>query len=105
MGGSAGSEDPSGSEDVLDQQEQQWTSVVSQKAASSLHCELLAAGDWGDSADLLLGGDQQDGHGGGGLLTGVLDVLQPRLNKWVKQRESTHFSQNKSQVAICRFLH
>lgn len=64
-----------------DAQERQWTNGVSQSAANSLYCELLQAGGWRDSAHMLLGEDNQDGQGGGGILGGILDVLQPRLNK------------------------
>lgn len=62
-----------------DAQERQWTSGVSQSAANGLYCELLQAGGWRDSAHMLVGEHNQDGQGG--ILGGILDVLQPRLNK------------------------
>lgn len=62
----------------MDQQEQPWTSAESRGAADGLYRELLAAGRWRDSSHLL-GGELEDGRGG--VLGGVLDVLQPRLEK------------------------
>ncbi|XP_060927720.1 TELO2-interacting protein 2 [Limanda limanda] len=63
-------------------QDQLWTSPPSRAAAQSLQEALLRAGGWRDSAHLLVG----EGGAGGGILTGVLDVLQPQLTKDSWQR-------------------
>ncbi|KAM4746161.1 TELO2-interacting protein 2 [Anableps anableps] len=59
-------------------QDQAWTSAASRTAARRLHEALLRAGGWRDSAHLLTG-DQ--GAADGGILGGVLDVLQPQLTR------------------------
>lgn len=61
-------------------QEQLWTSSSSRLAARGLQGELLKAGGWRDPAHLLMGDGNEDGDGGG-ILGGILDVLQPRLKK------------------------
>lgn len=58
-----------------------WTSAASRSAAIGLHTELLQAGGWTDSAHMLQGEGSQDAPGAGGILGGVLDVLQPQLKK------------------------
>ncbi|XP_029999370.1 TELO2-interacting protein 2 [Sphaeramia orbicularis] len=60
-------------------QPQAWTSSSSRAAARRLQVALLRAGPWRDSAHMLMA----DGGGGGavGILGGVLDVLQPQLNR------------------------
>lgn len=57
-------------------QDQAWTSSSSRSAAHSLQEALLTAGGWRDSSHLLMGEEKR-----GGIVGGVLDVLQPRLNK------------------------
>ncbi|XP_054630592.1 TELO2-interacting protein 2 [Dunckerocampus dactyliophorus] len=65
-------------------QEQAWSDFSSRRAAQSLQGALLKAGSWTNSAHLLMGnvGLGKDGEGQtGGILGGVLDVLQPQLTK------------------------
>lgn len=80
-GSPAGGNPSSGDWCLFGSQEQRWSSGASRSAASRLHCELLHAGGWRDSAHMLLGDENQDGLGAGGILGGILDVLQPRLKK------------------------
>uniref|UniRef100_A0A3Q1EXY6 TELO2 interacting protein 2 n=1 Tax=Acanthochromis polyacanthus TaxID=80966 RepID=A0A3Q1EXY6_9TELE len=57
-------------------QDQLWTSSTSRAAARRLQEALLRAGQWRDSAHLLMG-DQENR----GILGNVLDILQPQLSK------------------------
>lgn len=59
-------------------QDQAWTSSSSRAAAKSLQEALLRAGGWRDSAHLLMGDGSQEK---GGILGGILDILQPQLTK------------------------
>nr|XP_020450753.1 TELO2-interacting protein 2 isoform X2 [Monopterus albus] len=70
-------------------QDQVWTSSSSRVAAQTLHEALLRAGDWRDSAHLLMGdrGEDEEEEGKSrGILGGVLDVLQPQLSRDSWQR-------------------
>ncbi|XP_034452565.1 LOW QUALITY PROTEIN: TELO2-interacting protein 2 [Hippoglossus hippoglossus] len=68
-------------------QDQVWTNPPSRAAAQSLQEALLRAGGWRDSTHLLVGdGRQREGGEEGGILRGVLDVLQPQLTKDSWQR-------------------
>lgn len=63
-------------------QDQAWTSSSSRAAAQSLQEALLRAGSWRDTRHLLMGDGGRDENGErGGILRGVLDVLQPQLSK------------------------
>lgn len=55
-----------------------WSSPSSRSAAQEVMQALLEAGHWTDSAHMLMGGDR---GGAKGILGGVLDLLQPQLNK------------------------
>lgn len=57
-------------------QDQAWTSSSSRSAAHGLQEALLTAGGWRDSTHLLMGEEEK-----GGMVGGILDVLQPQLNK------------------------
>ncbi|KAM3610896.1 uncharacterized protein V6R79_010286 [Siganus canaliculatus] len=59
-------------------QDQAWTSSSSRAAAQSLQEALLRAGQWRDSAHLLMG---EEGVETRGILGGVLDILQPQMTK------------------------
>ncbi|XP_015250752.1 PREDICTED: TELO2-interacting protein 2 [Cyprinodon variegatus] len=59
-------------------QDQAWTSATSRAAARRLHQALLRAGGWSGPAHLLMG-DQRTGEGG--ILDGVLQILQPQLTR------------------------
>lgn len=72
-----------------------WSSPSSRSAAQQVMRALLKAGYWADSAHMLMGDRKQevneDRGGAKGIVGGVLDLLQPQLNKdsmfrseWVK---------------------
>ncbi|XP_069579999.1 TELO2-interacting protein 2 isoform X2 [Brachyistius frenatus] len=59
-------------------QDQMWTNSSSRAAAQRLQEALLRAGDWRDSAHLLMGDDEGRSRG---IVGGVLDILQPQMTK------------------------
>ncbi|XP_029915380.1 TELO2-interacting protein 2-like isoform X1 [Myripristis murdjan] len=58
-----------------------WTSPASRQAAAGLQGALLRAGRWRDPAHFLMGDEEEEEGTSRGMLGGVLDVLQPQLNK------------------------
>ncbi|XP_024113792.1 TELO2-interacting protein 2 isoform X1 [Oryzias melastigma] len=64
-------------------QEQAWTSSSSRDGAQRLQTVLLKVGGWKDSAHLLVGSKEEEHEG---ILTGVLDILQPQMSKDSWQR-------------------